>query len=273
MFTLESFDVNFDIVSLTKKGTILEKQPSQVKSKVLVIDDEVDICSILVEAFESFSDVEVAHDGMTGFQKALELKPEIVVLDLSLPKHDGSWVCEQIQNSQALTDTSVFVISARHELENKIKLFGLGAFDYLEKPFKVPELAARIQANLVRRNRLASVVKEVGNLKMHPDTGEVEVNGASIHLNNIEFKLLSMLVDCAGSVLKKTTICEAIWPSVVVSGGVLHVHICSIRKKLKDFDHEIKNLHGIGYILRKAQMGQSVDKIESLQGEINSHEG
>jgi DNA-binding response OmpR family regulator len=229
---------------------MVANQSRPEKAKILVIDDEVDICAILTEAFEPFSTVEVAYDGDSGFQKANALCPEIVVLDLNLPKHDGAWVCEQIQKTSSLADTSVFIISARHELENKIKLFGLGAFDYLEKPFKVPELTARIQANLVRRKKIELGVKAVGNLKLYPDSGEVAVNGVGVHLNNIEFKLVSMLIVSVGTILTKKKICEEIWPGGTLSGGALHVHICSLRKKLKDCDYELKNLHGVGYILR-----------------------
>ncbi|HAF60114.1 MAG TPA: winged helix-turn-helix domain-containing protein [Bacillota bacterium] len=227
--------------------------------KVLIIEDEKSIADIIrfnlvKEGFE----VDIAHDGKTGLDKALSAKPDLVLLDVMLPVMDGFHVCKKIRECSTVP---IVMLTAKEEEVDKVLGLELGADDYITKPFGMRELIARIKANIRRTDLMSNLqdapsnVREFGNLAIDLNRYEVRKNGEPLDLTLREFELLKYLAERENRVFSREQLLEEVW-GYEYYGDIrtVDVTVRRLREKLEDDSSNPKYImtkRGIGYYFRR----------------------
>jgi DNA-binding response OmpR family regulator len=223
--------------------------------KILIIEDDTDIAAIERDylAIEHF-EVEIATDGKSGMEKALQGSFDLILLDLMLPGIDGFTVCRKLRE---VLDIPILMVTARREDIDKIRGLGLGADDYIEKPFSPSVLVARIKAHLARYARLKQTGKTaptqitIGNIRINTDTHRVYVNGTEIDLKNKEYELLLFMVINVDVVFSREALYERIWGmDAMGDNATVAVHINRLRDKIEEDPSNpryIQTVRGAGY--------------------------
>jgi two-component system, OmpR family, response regulator len=227
-------------------------------TRVLVVDDEPNITELvsLGLRYEGF-DVSSAHDGRGALRTVRELKPELVILDVTMPDIDGLEVVRRMRAENIWIP--VMFLTARDAVEDKIAGLTVGGDDYIAKPFSLDELVARVRA-MVRRNHLATRQVESGVLRYADlvlDEARLEVSRGSrpISLTPTEYRLLRFLLLNAGHVVSKAQILDHVWEyDFGGDGNVVETFISYLRKKI-DVEEPplIQTVRGFGYALRAPQ--------------------
>ena len=224
-------------------------------SKILIVEDEEAIADLEKDYLElSGFEVEVANDGETGLKKALENDYDLFILDLMLPGVDGFEICRQVRDEK---NTPIIMVSAKKDDIDKIRGLGLGADDYITKPFSPSELVARVKANMARYDRLVgSAVEEnkvidIRGLKIDTTARRVWVNGEEKPFTTKEFDLLTFLASHPNHVYTKDELFSEIWDMESIGDiATVTVHIKKIREKI-EFDTSkpqyIETIWGVGY--------------------------
>jgi DNA-binding response OmpR family regulator len=216
---------------------------------ICVVEDEVVIASAVAARLraEGF-DVEVAHDGPAGVELCDRLRPDLVVLDLMLPGIDGLEVCRRVQRDRAVP---MLMRTARGEETDVLVGLGVGADDYMTKPFSPRELVARVRALLRRVERRPEPVGDavrVGVLELDPATRRVHVGGEPVHLTPTEFDLLALLAARPGVVYTREQLLADVWGWRDGSGQrTVDSHVRGLRAKLGS--GLVRTVHGVGYAL------------------------
>ena len=224
-------------------------------SKILIVEDEVAIADLEKDYLElSGFDVEVANDGLIGYQKAMEEDYNLVILDLMLPGMDGFEICRKLREEK---NTPIIMVSAKKDDIDKIRGLGLGADDYMTKPFSPSELVARVKAHLSRYERLigsaaeVNKVIEIRGLKIDTTARRVWVNGQEKAFTTKEFDLLTFLASHPNHVYTKDELFSEIWDMESIGDiATVTVHIKKIREKI-EYDTSnpqyIETIWGVGY--------------------------
>ncbi len=216
--------------------------------RILVIEDELDIAVLVATRLRSEGyEVEACGDGVTGVRRCIEWEPDLVVLDLMLPLLDGLEVCRRIQQHDRVP---VVMLTAKDDESDMLIGFGVGADDYITKPFSPRELAARVQAVLRRvADRPAQPQGDSTTaLVIDERTRTVRRHGENVHLTVTEFDLVKALVDADGAVLSREQLLFKVWGYRDASGArTVDSHIRALRRKLGD--GLIRTVHGIGYAI------------------------
>lgn len=245
----------------------MEENLEKGAKKVLIVDDEQAIIDVLVynlkkEGYETLE----ATDGITAVNMALEEKPDLMLLDIMLPKLDGLSVCKRVKN---YLNIPILMLTAKDAEIDKIVGLELGADDYITKPFSVRELMARVKANL-RKNEIANIRKEedntieefngksenkikVNDLELDLDRFEVKVRGEIIDLTLREFEVLKFLAGQPGQVVTRETLLEKVW-GYEYYGDIrtVDVTVRRIREKIEKDTSAPKILitkRGVGYYI------------------------
>ncbi len=224
-------------------------------SKILIIEDEEAIAELERDYLElSGFKVELASDGEEGLKMALSNNYDLYILDVMLPGVDGFEICQQIRKEK---NTPILMVSARKEDIDKIRGLGLGADDYITKPFSPGELVARVKAHLARYDRIVeSLMPEnsiinIRGIKIDTQAKEVWVNGESKSLTSREYDLLEFFVKHPNQVLSKEDIFREIWNMDAVGDiATVTVHVKKLREKI-ELDpakpQYIETIWGMGY--------------------------
>ena len=231
------------------------------KKTILIVDDEQSIIDILVYNLkkEGYNTIE-ATDGVSAVEIALEKKPDLILLDIMLPKMDGLTACKKIKNS---LNVPILILSAKDEELDKIVGLELGADDYITKPFSVRELMARVKANL-RKSEASIVVPdaketkeqhkiEVGDLSLDIDRFEVKVRGEKVDLTVREFEVLKYLAMQPEQIVSRELLLEKVW-GYEYFGDIrtVDVTVRRIREKIEEDTTNPKILvtkRGVGYYI------------------------
>jgi DNA-binding response OmpR family regulator len=217
---------------------------------IAVIEDEETIASAVAarlrkEGFE----VHVAGDGPGGVELCERVRPDLVVLDIMLPGFDGLEVCRRIQRDRPIP---VLMLTARDSETDMLVGLGIGADDYMTKPFSARELVARIRVLLRRVQRAPAAMGNlvrVGDVSIDPASREVKRNGDVIHLTPIEFDLLYRLASHPGTVHTRDHLLSEVWGYRDNSGArTVDSHIGALRRKLGQ--ELIRTVHGVGYAVK-----------------------
>lgn len=224
--------------------------------KVLIIEDDISIAELERDYLEinGFS-VEIENRGDKGLLRVLNGEYDLIVLDLMLPGVDGFEICRQIRAGK---DTPILMVSARKEDIDKIRGLGLGADDYMTKPFSPGELVARVKAHISRYERLRGIsseakkdVIEIGGISIDKSSRRVYLNGREILLTTKEFDLLAYLAANPNRVFTKDELFERIW-GLDSQGDIatVTVHIRKLREKIESDPSNptyIETIWGVGY--------------------------
>nr|WP_296265619.1 response regulator transcription factor [uncultured Merdimonas sp.] len=224
-------------------------------SKILIVEDEEAIADLEKDYLElSGFEVEVATDGETGLSRAMEEDFDLYILDLMLPGIDGFDICRQIREKK---NTPIIMVSAKKDDIDKIRGLGLGADDYMTKPFSPSELVARVKAHLARYDRLtgsameANKIIEIRGLKIDTTARRVWVNGEEKTFTTKEFDLLTFLAGHPNHVYTKEELFREIWDMESIGDiATVTVHIKKIREKVEmdtSNPQYIETIWGVGY--------------------------
>ncbi|GAC1409613.1 MAG: response regulator transcription factor [Candidatus Velthaea sp.] len=222
--------------------------------RILIIEDDPDIAAFERTFLERAGfEIKVAHTGTSGLEAEPLFKPAVVLLDVELPDISGLDVCTSLANS---SDAFILMVSAHSSEGDVLKGLGLGADDYIAKPFSGNELVARIQSFLRRRERSRKSDTDgklgIGSAMLVRDFHALENNGKSVTLTALEFRLIWFLGEAEGKLLTRAQILERVWNDVSgVPTRVVDVHVAALRKKLAEVDAnmQISSVRGIGYRL------------------------
>ena len=224
-------------------------------SRILIVEDEESIADLEKDYLElSDFEVDIETDGKAGLKAALQGNYDLFILDLMLPDVDGFEICREIR---AVKDVPILMVSAKKDDIDKIRGLGLGADDYITKPFSPSELVARVKAHLTRYERLIGTgvpkneVIEIRGLKIDKTAHRVFVNGEEVQFTTKEFDLLTFLAEHPDRVFSKEELFRRIWNMESVGDiATVTVHIKKIREKI-EFDSSkpqyIETIWGVGY--------------------------
>ena len=224
-------------------------------SKILIIEDEVAIADLEKDYLElSGFEVAIENAGDSGLERALNEKFDLVVLDLMLPGMDGFEVCKKIREEQNIP---ILMVSAKKDDIDKIRGLGLGADDYMTKPFSPSELVARVKAHMARYDRLVSSnqktndIVEIRGIKIDKTARRVYIDGEEKAFTTKEFDLLTFLAENPNHVYTKEELFREIWDMDSIGDiATVTVHIKKIREKV-EFDtanpQYIETIWGVGY--------------------------
>jgi len=220
------------------------------KQKILIVDDEPDILELIEynlkkEGYQVF----LAHNGQEAVAEAKKSLPDLIVLDIMMPKMDGIEACRIMRTMPEFKNTFMVFLTARSEEYSEIAGFNVGADDYIAKPIKPRALVSRINA-ILRRNAPAEEVAdnklEIGDLVIDRESYLVYLKGVKVVLAKKEFELLYLLASKPGKVYTREVILKNIWEdSVVVTNRTIDVHIRKVREKLGD--DIVSTVKGVGY--------------------------
>ena len=224
-------------------------------SKILIVEDEVAIAELEKDYLElSGFDVVMQHTGDAGLKAALNEDFNLIILDLMLPNVDGFEICKKVREKK---NTPIIMVSAKKEDIDKIRGLGLGADDYMTKPFSPSELVARVKAHLARYERLvgsgvkANEIIEIRGIKIDKTARRVYVNGEEKAFTTKEFDLLTFLAENPNHVFTKDELFNKIWDMESIGDiATVTVHIKKIREKIEfntSKPQYIETIWGVGY--------------------------
>jgi DNA-binding response OmpR family regulator len=224
-------------------------------SRILIVEDEVDIADLERDYLElSGFDVEIENDGTAGLNRALSEEFDLFILDLMLPGIDGFDICREIREKK---NTPILMVSAKKDDIDKIRGLGLGADDYVTKPFSPSELVARVKAHLARYERLIGSntvendVVEIRGIRIDKTARRVWVNGEEKQFTTKEFDLLTFLAENPNHVFTKEELFRRVWDMESIGDiATVTVHIKKIREKIEMNTAKpqyIETIWGVGY--------------------------
>ena len=224
-------------------------------SRILIVEDEVAIADLEKDYLElSGFEVEIENDGKSGLERALNEDFDLFILDLMLPEVDGFEICKQTRDTK---NTPILMVSATKDDIDKIRGLGLGADDYVTKPFSPSELVARVKAHLARYERLIGSntvendIVEIRGIKIDKTARRVWVNGEEKQFTTKEFDLLTFLAENPNHVFTKEELFRKIWDMESIGDiATVTVHIKKIREKIEMNTNKpqyIETIWGVGY--------------------------
>lgn len=227
-------------------------------SRILIVDDEPPIVELVKFNLQKEGyEVLIAYDGITAIERAVEEKPNLIILDIMLPEVDGFEVCRNLSQNPQTKDIPIIMLTARGEEIDKILGLEFGADDYITKPFSPRELMARVKARLRRitsssqKEKAEEEILTFGRLTINPLKFAIYIDGEKQDFTPKEFELLKYLAQNKGKVFNRDFLLEKIW-GYDYSGDTrtVDVHIRHIRQKIEENPKEpeyILTIHGVGY--------------------------
>lgn len=224
------------------------------EERILAIEDEADILEVIEYNLDREGyDVMTSKNGEKGLELIRENYPDLVLLDLMLPDLDGLEVCRRIRSDEDIKHIPVIMVTAKDTESEVVLGLGVGADDYVTKPFNPKELVARVKA-VLRRRRMEpegeESTMERGPLTIIPGRHKVLVDGDPLEFTATEFSLLQFLADNPGRVYNREQLIDNVLGTIVTTRNI-DVHIRSIRKKLGEHSELIETVRGVGYRFRE----------------------
>ena len=218
---------------------------------ILIVDDEEDIRELISVSLMREEDYKLleAVNGLEALQLARATRPDLIILDLMLPEMDGLTVYKNLREDARTNSIPVIMLTARGRLEEKIMGLGLGADDYMAKPFSPKELMLRVR-NLLRRTNpnQGSNVIESGPFSLDKNFLKLLLNGESIELTSTEFKLLLSMIESPGITEERGDLLKKVWGyGDLIQTRTLDTHIKRLREKLGSHGNSIETVRGVGY--------------------------
>jgi two-component system, OmpR family, response regulator RpaA len=244
--------------------------------RILIIDDDPVITEIVTVNLE-MTGYQVTHagDGVKGQALAIQMTPDMIILDVMLPQIDGYTVCQRLRRDDRTADIPILMLTGMGQTQNKVEGFNAGADDYLTKPFELEEMMARVRALLRRTDRIPQAAKHgeilnYGSLTLVPERFEAVWFTQTVKLTHLEFELLHCLLQRHGQTVSPSEILREVWgydPDDDIE--TIRVHIRHLRTKLEpDPRHPkyIKTVYGAGYCLELPGISEETNSDSSRHG-------
>lgn len=214
---------------------------------IAIVDDEPDILDLIEHGLVNDGYKVLKFNNGTEFIKFNQtIIPDLVILDIMLPDLDGEEICRMMKSNELYSNIPVMMLTARHDVNDKVRLLNIGADDYMTKPFSTRELNARVGA-LLRIDSGNTRKKSFGDyLEIYFEQQIVTVRGKQIHLTPTEFKILSLFTKNLGHIFSRDKILGHLGNSII-NERTVDVHIKNLREKLGIVKHSIKNIRSYGY--------------------------
>lgn len=225
--------------------------------KILIAEDETRLADAIADALKGANyDVDCAFDGIEGAQKATSGQYDLVVLDIMLPGKDGFSILEEIRRMHP--ETRVIILSAKGELDDKLKGLEHGADDYMTKPFHFEELIARVNLQLRKKNEESGEILSLGNLQLDRKKGLLynESNGQTLPISGKEYALTEYFLEHPSQILSREQLYNKVWGwDNNIESNNLEAYLSFIRKKLRllGVDVSIKAIRGMGYRIETSE--------------------
>jgi two-component system phosphate regulon response regulator PhoB len=218
--------------------------------KILIIEDETDVVDLLTLNLRNAGyNVLTVADGAAGLQRARDDGPDLIILDLLLPKTSGLEVCRILKSDPATAQIPILILTAKVEEIDRVVGLELGADDYVTKPFSPREVVLRIRA-ILRRGKRADESLNAGPISIDPGRHKVRVNGKQVPLTKIEFKLLRALMQHRGRVAQRDRLLKEVWGyDNAVNPRTVDAHVRRLRKKLGKARDAVQTVRDFGYRL------------------------
>ena len=218
-------------------------------SRILIIEDELPMRTALADvlAGEGYR-VLTAADGEAGLRRALDEHPDLILLDLMMPRLDGYAVCAELRRLK--NPVPILMLTAKGQLEDRVKGLDLGADDYLRKPFSTEELLARVRALLRRMSRSSQSVSSLtlGDVRIDFPRQQASRGKKLLHLTVKEFATLRLLAESNGEAVSRERFLDVVWGyAAFPTTRTVDTHIASLRAKLGPAGRAIETVHGVGY--------------------------
>ena len=221
------------------------------QKKILVVDDEQDLCEILLYNLRAAGfEAEAAYSGEMTMEKDPR-QYDLLILDVMMPGMSGFDLAERLRNEPATSKLPIIFLTAKDTEDDTLQGFGLGADDYVTKPFSVREVVARVKAVLARSQSDKKVESTLSfeGLVLDLNRKTTTVDGESVNLTKTEFELLGLFLRHRGQVFSRQQIFDAVWPeNVIVSDRTVDVNITRMRKKIGKYGSFIISRQGFGYV-------------------------
>jgi DNA-binding response OmpR family regulator len=248
---LQIRDAEAQVKPLLSRSRTLGYAMTDRPPRVLVVEDDHEIAQVLLRSLRMEGyEARASYDGEAALGDAHEFSPDLVILDLGLPKLDGIDVARRLRENG---DVPILMLTARDAVEARVEGLDAGADDYLVKPFERQELLARLRALLRRRPPRGSASLVVGDLQLNPDTHEVRRETRQIELTQREFELLEYLMRNERIVVPRQRLLEEVWGyDPFATTNTIEVFVSNLRRKLEAGDEPrlLHTIRGAGYVLR-----------------------
>jgi len=221
--------------------------------RILLAEDEKELSKALVVILKHNNySVDAVYDGADALDYGLSENYDVIILDIMMPKMSGLEVLEQLR--QKGIKTSILMLTAKTQIEDRIRGLDMGADDYLSKPFAMGELLARVRAMTRRKSEFLPNLLEIGNISLNKETFELSNETASLRLGNKEYQMLEILISNPKCLISTEQFMERVWGyDAEAEINVVWVYISYLRKKLSSLDAnvKIKAVRGVGYTLEE----------------------
>lgn len=220
------------------------------QQKLLIVDDEQDIREALEAIFASDYDVHFAEDGMEALERVREINPDLVLLDIMMPRMDGFQTCLRMRNDAATSHIPVIFLTTKSDPQTESFGLELGADDYIVKPFNIEVLRARVRRRI--NGGVAEFTGEttqLGDYTVYWDRQEASCEDEKVILTTKEINLLRMFVQNPQRVLSRESILERVWSDTFITDRTIDSHVKELRKKIPPLVKLLKTIYGAGYRL------------------------
>jgi DNA-binding response OmpR family regulator len=224
-------------------------KPGPSGKRILVVDDEAENRQALVDLLGEEYEVLLAKDGLEALERVAEFKPDLVLLDIIMPRMDGLQTCLRLRQNEATRTLPVIFLTSKNEPSTEAFGLELGADDFVPKPFNKEVLKARIKKRLTGGTVALGEVTQIGEYKVHWSRQEASLADTFIPLTAKEAGMLRLFVENPGRVLTRDIILERVWSETYITDRTIDSHVKELRKKLPPLAKMLKTVYGTGYRL------------------------
>jgi DNA-binding response OmpR family regulator len=225
------------------------RSSASVGKKILVVDDELENRTALKDLLSEEYEVHLARDGIEGLRLVGEIKPDLVLLDIIMPKMDGLQTCLRLRQSEDSRTLPVIFLTSKSEPATELFGLELGADDFIAKPFDKDVLKIRIKKRLNAPVAPVNETTELGDFTIHWERHEASHDGEFVPLTAKEVQMLRLFVENTGRVLTRDVILDRVWTGTYITDRTIDSHVKELRKKLPPLTKMLKTVYGTGYRL------------------------
>lgn len=222
--------------------------------RVLAVDDEPALLRIIKDSLNETYEVSIAESAKDAFALMLDRKPDLILVDNVMPGISGIDFIKTVRSADNTKAIPIIMLTALKESNDRMDAYKSGVDDFISKPFNPDELLVRVNSRIERSSQLSnpnSAIKTIGNLSFEFKSRDLRINGSSVHLTNIELTIIEKLIRDLNQIVKRETLQRLIWGDDPPEARILDIHMATLRKKLKAFNHKIETIYGEGFTLRK----------------------